>query len=160
MLLTTLAIDKLVADMAADTVVFGAGVNLQILLIGEDFALDQNAGMDDLLYLTGNGLSGKTLGAGDATIVRSGIGGTYGMQLHEPVGGLNFTATAVDSPDPQVAYGYALINSDEDALLGMCKFTSPVTFDIVGKSIEISALVALAEPDFIGGNATIDAVVP
>jgi len=160
MLLTTLATDALVAAMSAEAVVFGAGVDLEFRLIGADFALDPNAGEADLTYLTGNGLTPKTFAAGDATIVRSGIGGTYGMLLHEPAGGMNFTNTAVDSPDPQVAYGYALVNLAEVALIAICKFTTPVTFDIVGKTIELSALVAQAEPDFIGGNESIDAVVP
>lgn len=141
--------------LAQEPNTLGAGTTLRMGLFLNDITPSPETDFADLDIATTNGLAAVACATGVATLVWKPDTGVYGFLLNEPAGGFNWVATGVDDP-AQVVYGAALWNTDGgDVLIASARFTDPITINVVGQFIGLSAIPGYLAAPFIGDEGSI-----
>jgi len=154
MIFTNLFITDTASSIAEDADYFAAGADLSIALVENDFTPDPSLEIADVALLSSNGITPKALGAGAAHKIWDDVWGVWGFAINEPAGGLLFQLTSI--PDPVItAYGWALYNSDTQALIATARFDEPIVLTTIGQYVEISAIVGWLQAPFIGDKPTL-----
>jgi hypothetical protein len=114
---------------------FGDG--LKFKLVKNSFVPSPTLVLADLTLAAFTGSAPKVIAGADQSVVRNEETGGYGVQVIEPVGGLNFVCTAAPA-EPETIYGY-IVTDSADALIGSALLEQQKIIAQIGDFVEVPA---------------------
>jgi len=119
--------------------------NAQIVLIASSFVPSPSLVRDDLTLATFTGSTPKDIPFGSQVLILDNESGRMGLMLKEPVGGFNWTCSAVPS-SPETIYGWGIYSTNDDSVWFTELLPVPVTVSNIGNVVEVTAILGwLAE---------------
>lgn len=137
-MLPTKAVRKQLGELlAADTGTLApATLANKVALVMAAFTPEENMVPADLVLATFDGSTALNAGTGTQPCGVDPATGQQIVTIKEPAGGWRWETSGVTHL-PQTIYGYALLNNDSSALLGIAVLPAPLTLQEIGQEIQI-----------------------
>lgn len=136
--------DAIAALVAADTAWLASASPITVKLTTNEFTESDTNVLADLNFATFTGSAAKTITTGNQVVIRDEDSGALGVQLKEPVGGLNFVCTAAPG-SPEVITGYAVILNGV-TLIASARLDANKSIGFVGDYVDLSAVFGFLPP--------------
>ena len=135
------------ALIAAEPTLLGGAATISLRLVGQPFTPSGDSDPTNYPPPVFPGYASIPCATTGTKVIENPETGEVGFLLAEPIGGFNFKSNAAPT-NPVSVYGYALIDSTDNKVLGSANFPQGViTVSVAEQVIEVSAIFGwLAEP--------------
>lgn len=137
-------------NLATDTTTLNAAGATKIILLKAPFTPSESMVLADVVEATFPGYAAISCVAGGPLVTQDPLTGDMIMTFRVPAGGWRWVTDGLVDP-PQTIYGFAVVNSDDNFLMGAQVLPVPITLTgtPIAQEIDIGSVVTRIPPNVL-----------